>query len=78
MVCTDPASANTGSVPHATGAPTCGKLILGQNPARGGGDQGRDATIAVDAPHRRSYALNILISTMLFAVHGGAAAVRLV
>jgi hypothetical protein len=56
-----------------------GEMILGQNHYRGiDAIKGAYAAVPADAPQRRSFALNILISNMLVTVHGDTATARLV
>jgi ketosteroid isomerase-like protein len=56
-----------------------GEMILGQNHYRGiEAIKGAYAAVPADAPQRRSFALNILISNMLVTVHGDTATARLV
>jgi hypothetical protein len=54
-------------------------MVLGQNHYRGiEAIKGAYAAVPADAPQRRSFALNILISNMLVTVHGDTATARLV
>ena len=56
-----------------------GEMILGQNHYRGiDAIKGAYAAVPADAPQRRSFALNILISNLLIATHGDTATARLV
>jgi len=56
-----------------------GEMILGQNHYKGiDAIKGAYAAVPADAPQRRSFALNILISNMLVRVHGDTATARLV
>ena len=56
-----------------------GEMVLGQNHYRGiDAIKGAYAAVPADAPQRRSFALNILISNMLITVHGDTATARLV
>lgn len=56
-----------------------GEMILGQNHYKGiEAIKGAYAAVPSDAPQRKSFALNILISNMLIKVHGNAATARLV
>ena len=56
-----------------------GEMILGQNRYRGiDAIKGAYAAVPADAPQRRSFALNILISNLLVTVHGDTATARLV
>ena len=56
-----------------------GEMVLGQNHYRGiDAIKGAYAAVPADAPQRRSFALNILISNMLVTVHGDRATARLV
>ena len=56
-----------------------GEMILGQNHYKGiDAIKGAYAAVPADAPQRRSFALNILISNMLVRVHGETATARLV
>jgi ketosteroid isomerase-like protein len=56
-----------------------GAMILGQNRYQGiDAIKGAYAAVPADAPQRRSFALNILISNMLVTVHGDTATARLV
>lgn len=56
-----------------------GELILGQNRYEGiDAIKGAYAAVPADAPQRRSFALNILISNMLVTVRGDTATARLV
>jgi len=56
-----------------------GEMILGQNRYKGiEAIKGAYAAVPADAPQRRSFALNILISNLLVAVHGETATARLV
>ena len=56
-----------------------GEMVLGENHYRGiDAIKGAYAAVPADAPQRRSFALNILISNMLVTVHGDRATARLV
>lgn len=56
-----------------------GEMILGQNSYKGiEAIKGAYAAVPADAPQRKSFALNILISNMLVTVHGNTATARLV
>lgn len=56
-----------------------GEMILGQNRYKGIDAIKRAyAAVPADAPQRRSFALNILISNLLVTVHGDTATARLV
>ena len=56
-----------------------GEMVLGQNHYRGiEAIKGAYAAVPADAPQRRSFALNILISNLLVTVHGDTATARLV
>lgn len=56
-----------------------GEMILGQNHYKGiDAIKGAYAAVPADAPQRRSFALNILISNLLVIVHGDTATARLV
>jgi ketosteroid isomerase-like protein len=56
-----------------------GEMILGQNRYKGiDAIKGAYAAVPADAPQRRSFALNILISNLLVTVHGDTATARLV
>jgi ketosteroid isomerase-like protein len=56
-----------------------GEMILGQNRYKGiEAIKGAYAAVPADAPQRRSFALNILISNLLVTVHGDTATARLV
>lgn len=56
-----------------------GEMILGTNHYKGiKAIQGAYAAVPKDAPQRKSFALNILISNMLVTVHGATATARLV
>lgn len=56
-----------------------GEMVLGQNHYKGiEAIKGAYAAVPADAPQRRSYALNILISNLLVTVRGNTATARLV
>ena len=56
-----------------------GEMVLGENHYRGiDAIKGAYAAVPADAPQRRSFALNILISNMLVTMHGDRATARLV
>jgi len=56
-----------------------GEMILGQNHYKGiEAIKGAYAAVPADAPQRKAFALNILISNMLVTVHGDTATARLV
>ena len=56
-----------------------GEMILGPNHYKGiAAIKGAYAAVPADAPQRKSFALNILISNMLVTVHGQTATARLV
>ncbi len=56
-----------------------GEMILGQNSYKGiEAIKGAYAAVPTDAPQRRSFALNILISNLLIKVRGDTATARLV
>lgn len=56
-----------------------GEMILGQKSYKGiAAIKGAYAAVPADAPQRRSFALNILISNMLVVVRGNTATARLV
>jgi len=56
-----------------------GEMILGQKHYKGiEAIKGAYAAVPKDAPQRKSFALNILISNMLVTVHGATATARLV
>jgi len=56
-----------------------GEMILGTNHYKGiKAIQGAYAAVPKDAPQRKSFALNILISNMLVTTHGASATARLV
>ena len=56
-----------------------GEMILGTNHYKGiEAIKGAYAAVPTDAPQRKSFALNILISNMLVSVHGDTATARLV
>lgn len=56
-----------------------GEMILGQNRYKGiAAIRGAYAAVPTDAPQRRSFALNILISNLLVTVNGDTATARLV
>jgi hypothetical protein len=56
-----------------------GEMILGANHYKGiEAIKGAYAAVPTDAPQRKSFALNILISNMLVSVHGDTATARLV
>ncbi|MBO9671134.1 MAG: nuclear transport factor 2 family protein [Sphingobium sp.] len=56
-----------------------GEMVLGQNHYKGiEAIKGAYAAVPADAPQRKSFALNILISNLLVTVHGNTATARLV
>jgi hypothetical protein len=56
-----------------------GEMILGSTSYKGiEAIKGAYAAVPADAPQRKSFALNILISNMLVSVHGNTATARLV
>ena len=56
-----------------------GEMILGERHYKGiEAIKGAYAAVPADAPQRKSFALNILISNLLVTVHGNAATARLV
>ena len=56
-----------------------GEMILGQRHYKGiAAIKGAYAAVPADAPQRKSFALNILISNLLVVVHGKTATARLV
>lgn len=56
-----------------------GEMVLGQNHYKGiAAIKGAYAAVPTDAPQRKSFALNILISNLLVTVHGNTATARLV
>ncbi|MEO6151624.1 MAG: nuclear transport factor 2 family protein [Croceibacterium sp.] len=56
-----------------------GEMVLGQNHYKGiAAIKGAYAAVPADAPQRKSFALNILISNLLVTVHGNTATARLV
>jgi ketosteroid isomerase-like protein len=56
-----------------------GEMILGANHYKGiEAIKGAYAAVPADAPQRKSFALNILISNLLVTVHGNTATARLV
>lgn len=56
-----------------------GEMVLGANHYKGiAAIKGAYAAVPADAPQRKSFALNILISNLLVTVHGDTATARLV
>lgn len=56
-----------------------GEMVLGQNHYKGiEAIKGAYAAVPADAPQRKSFALNILISNLVVTVHGNTATARLV